>query len=108
MLAVLDWKARSSRLKIYREGKWRDTPDVDGFLKWPFWSHDSRFVWYLNPFRGTIGRYDVLNDRYQDILEMKAEEYTGAMQTWLALTPGDQPMVLRRRDIQQVYALDWN
>ncbi len=107
-LAALDWKSRSSRLRVYRDGKWRDTVDVEGFLKWPFWSHDSKFVWYLNPFRGTIGRYDLLNNRYESVVEIKAEEYTGAIHTWFALTPNDEPMILRRRDIQQIYALIWN
>jgi hypothetical protein len=35
------------------------------------------------------------------------EEMTGEVTTWFALTAADEPMILRRRDIQQVYALDW-
>jgi hypothetical protein len=38
---------------------------------------------------------------------MNMEQVTGRVGTWFALTPDDQPMILRRRDIQQVYVLNW-
>ena len=107
-LAAMDSKSTSSHFKLYRvsEGRWKETTNTEGFVKWPYWSHDSRFIWYLNPPRGVIGKYDVIKDRYEDVIPIKADDYTGFVRTWLALTPSDEPMILRRRDIQQVYALD--
>ena len=109
MLAALDWRSASTHLVILRfaEGQWKPTADTPGFIKWPAWSRDSRFVWYLNAVKGTIAKYDVIHDRHEDVLPMNMEEVTGRVGTWFALTPADEPMILRRRDIQQVYALNW-
>ena len=41
------------------------------------------------------------------MIPMKPGELTGQVGSWFNLTPNDEPMILRRRDIQQIYALDW-
>jgi len=41
------------------------------------------------------------------MLPLKIEEMTGLAGFWFSLTPIDEPLILRRRDIQQIYTLDW-
>jgi hypothetical protein len=41
------------------------------------------------------------------MVAVRIDELAGLPTPWFALTPNDEPMVLRRRDIQQIYALDW-
>jgi Tol biopolymer transport system component len=105
-LAALEQRSSSRRLKLYQvsERKWKETAESGGFVSWPFWSHDAKSVWYLNASRGTISRYRVHEDRHEDVLREKTEELAA---TWFALTADDEPMILRRRDIQQIYAFDW-
>jgi DNA-binding winged helix-turn-helix (wHTH) protein/Tol biopolymer transport system component len=110
MLAALNWRSDSDQLTVLRfaAGRWKRTADTTGFIKWPYWSRDSRFVWYLNAVKGTIARYDVVHDQHEDVVPIKMEQLTGRVGTWFALTPTEEPMILRRRDIQQVYALNSN
>jgi eukaryotic-like serine/threonine-protein kinase len=96
-------------LKLYRvsEGKWRVAPAPEsGFIAYPSWSHDGKVIWYGNPLRGTIGRYVVREDRHEDVLQTSMDAMTGRGGYWFNLTPNDEPMILRRRDIQQIYALE--
>ena len=43
----------------------------------------------------------------EEMLTVQPEEMTGLVGYWFNLTPDDEPMILRRHDIQQIYALDW-
>jgi hypothetical protein len=71
---------------------------------WPGWSHDSKAIWYVNRARGAIMRCHVRENRHEEMVPLRREDTT---QGWFNLTPDDEPMILLRRDIQQIYALDW-
>ncbi len=89
------------------DGKWVEAAGpASGFVSWPSWSRDSKSIWYFNRLRGTIGRYLVHENRNEDALPLKPEELSGPTY-WFNLTPNDEPMILRSRDIQEIYALDW-
>ena len=75
-------------------------------MSWPSWSHDSKSIWYSNRLWRTIGRYHVQDNRHEEVVSIKPEELTEPVY-WFNLTPNDEPMILRRRDIQQIYWLDW-
>ena len=74
---------------------------------WQSWSHDGESIWYYNLQRGVIARCHVKENRHEDMLPLNLAEMTGLIGYWFNLTPEDEPMILRRRDIQQIYALDW-
>lgn len=95
-------------LMLYRfsEGNWQELPDAVQ-CSWPSWSHDGQSIWWVNYGRGAILRHRVRENRHEEMVQLRREEMTGAGGTWFNLTPGDEPMILRRRDIQQIYALDW-
>jgi Tol biopolymer transport system component/DNA-binding winged helix-turn-helix (wHTH) protein len=100
-------RKRSLRLYHPSGGKWAETasPDV-GFVSWPSWSRDSKSIWYFNRLRGTIERYHVQENRHEEVVPIKPEELAGPVY-WFNLTANNEPMILRRRDIQEIYALDW-
>lgn len=97
-----------NRLMLYRfsEGKWKELPGPD-HASWPSWSHDGQSIWYYNPPRGAIMRCHLRENRHEEMLQLKIEEMTGLFGFFFSLTPDDKPMILRRRDIQQIYALEW-
>jgi Tol biopolymer transport system component/DNA-binding winged helix-turn-helix (wHTH) protein len=113
ILAAVVWRKNSAPvqwLRLYRVsvGKWEEATNPDsGFPVWPSWSHDSKSIWYLNLDRRTVNRYDVRENRHEEVLPVKPEELAEAHPFWFNLTPDDKPMILRRHDIQQIYALDW-
>jgi hypothetical protein len=97
-------------MMLYRhaEGKWTGLPSPhSGSPNWPSWSHDGESIWYYDPTRGAIMRCHVREKRHEEIVQLKREELTGLIGFWFNLTPDDEPMILRRRDVQQIYALEW-
>jgi hypothetical protein len=97
-------------LALYRfaEGKWQDLPNIpQRAAAWPSWSRDSKSIWYINYEGGAIMRYHLREQRNEEVVPLKREEFTGSPGTWFNLTAEDEPMILRRRDIQQIYALEW-
>jgi DNA-binding winged helix-turn-helix (wHTH) protein/Tol biopolymer transport system component len=97
-------KIQSLMLYRFSEGKWTELPDSPMQPSWPSWSHDSKSIWYVNRARGAIMRCHMRENRHEEMVPLRREDTT---QGWFNLTPDDEPMILLRRDIQQVYALDW-
>jgi DNA-binding winged helix-turn-helix (wHTH) protein/Tol biopolymer transport system component len=100
---------RERSLMLYRpsDRKWVEAAaPPSGFLSWPAWSSDSKSLLYFNRLRGVIGRYWVKENRHEDVVRVKPDELSGPVY-WFNLTANNEPMILRRRDIQEIYALDW-
>jgi hypothetical protein len=94
---------------VYRfaERKWRELPGPGpGDTDWPSWSRDGTAIWYYDLRRGSIMRVHVRENRHEEMLPLRFEEMTGLIGYWFNLTPDDDPMILRRRDVQQIYALE--
>ncbi|HEY3440467.1 MAG TPA: winged helix-turn-helix domain-containing protein [Paludibaculum sp.] len=92
----------------FAERKWRALPHPGpGGPSWPSWSRDGQSIWYYNVSRGEIVRCHVRENRHEVTLQIKFEELTGLFGYFFGLTPNDEPLILRRRDIDQIYALDW-
>ncbi len=100
-------EGRPFMLYHFSTGKWEEVMRP-GFPNWPSWSHDGTSLWYWDLLKSTITRFDLRTHRHEDVAPLRAEEMTGTeISSWFALTPNDEPMILRRRDIQQIYALEW-
>ena len=115
-LAALGWPLgrrgeveRIRPLMIYRfsDRKWQEPTNNPQAVAWPSWSHDGKSIWYADYAGGAIMRYWVREDRHEVALQLGREEMTGTIGSWFNLTHDDEPMILRRRDIQQIYALEW-
>ena len=66
----------------------------------------SQSIWYYNYTRQEIMRFSLRDDRHEVIAGVKVEEMTGVIGSWFNITANDEPMIVRRRDVQQVYALE--
>jgi Tol biopolymer transport system component/DNA-binding winged helix-turn-helix (wHTH) protein len=97
-------------LRIYHpsDGKWQSLPTPGSWAtEWPSWSHDGRSIWYYDFVRGAIMRCLVRENRHEQMVPLNVGEMTGGyIAVWFNLTADDEPMILRRRDIQQIYALE--
>jgi Tol biopolymer transport system component len=90
----------------FSDGVWRKLPGSAG-QGWPSWSHDGTAIWYVHTGGEGIMRYLVRQDRKEKMLPLVFNEMTGAqVGSWFDLTPDDEPMILRRLDVQQIYSLE--
>lgn len=105
-LAALVWNGPAIALHRFGSGVWNRFPIPSGErgYGWPAWSHDGESIWYWG--HGSVVRYRVRENRHEDVMTLEAGEWTGTFGSYFSLTPGDQPMILRRRDVQQIYALE--
>ncbi len=51
-------------------------------------------------------RVRLRDNRHEVMVPLKVDEMTGFIGSWFNVTRDDEPMILRRRDVQQIYALD--
>jgi DNA-binding winged helix-turn-helix (wHTH) protein/Tol biopolymer transport system component len=107
-LAALFLSPLGNKLALYRfsEGVWKRPPH-SGVADWPSWSHDSQSIWYYDLVGSAIVQFHIRENRFEDVLPLKIEEMKGLEGFWFGLAPSDDPMILRFRDVQQIYALDW-
>jgi Tol biopolymer transport system component len=99
----------SSRLALFdfSTQKWDEV--VNGtFMSWPCWSHDGRYVYYLqgniNP---AVMRLRTADKKVERVVDLKDIHTTGFYGSSLSLTPGDQPVITRDIGSQEIFALDW-
>jgi len=79
-----------------------------GSLGWLNWSHDGQFVYVLDfRQRSAVLRIRIRDRKNEDVVDLKTFPATGRYGTALALTPGDEPLLLRDEGSQDVYSVDW-
>lgn len=91
--------------------KWTDlAQDDNGYLAWPIWSSDGKFVYYED-IKGSKGVYRVgIYDRKVELvvgLDEVRQSSSAWAESWFGLTPGDSPILLRDVGTNEVYAFDW-
>jgi len=79
-----------------------------GSLGWLNWSRDSQYVYVLD-FRqqNAVIRVRVSDGEREQVADVKDFPATGRYGSALALTPDDQPILLRDTGTQDVYSVDW-
>jgi eukaryotic-like serine/threonine-protein kinase len=99
----------SSRIALFDfvSGKWSEL--VKGsFFRWPCWSHDGHFLYYIqgggNP---AIMRFRLSDRKVERIADLANFNATGFYGQSLSLTPDDQPLLTRDVGTQEIFALDW-
>jgi len=106
-LAALSLDSSSLALFDFSNPKWDEV--VKGtFFSWPCWSHDSRYVYYLqgnvNP---AVMRFHIPDRKVERVVDLKDIHITGFYGSSLSLTPDDQPVITRDIGSQEIFALDW-
>jgi eukaryotic-like serine/threonine-protein kinase len=86
--------------------KW--TPLAGGSLSWLNWSHDGKYVYVLDS-RGknAVVRIRIADQKLEQVADLKDLNPTGRYGAALALTPSDEPLLLRDTGTQDIYSVDW-
>ena len=86
--------------------KWTEL--VKGSLGWLCWSHDGQFVYVLDyRQKSAVMRVRVSDGKIEQVADVKDFPATGRYGGALALTPNDEPVLLRDTGTQDVYSVDW-
>ena len=86
--------------------KWREL--AKGSLGWLNWSRDGQFVYVLDyRQKSAVMRVRVRDGMVEQVADVKDFPATGRYGGALALTPDDQPLLLRDTGTQDVYSVDW-
>jgi Tol biopolymer transport system component len=87
--------------------KWEKV--IEGaYLSWPCWSHDGRYVYYVQGVRSpAVMRFRTADRKAERVVDLKDIRTTGFYGVSLSLTPDDQPIVTRDIGTQEIFALDW-
>jgi len=106
----------SSRLAVYdfTDGRWQELARQGNFA-FPNWSHDGRAIYYIqgtiNHVQGTLGASVMRRRLDRSLAELVADlrdvRFTGFYNTFLSLTPDDQPVFTRDVGAEEIYALEW-
>ena len=79
-----------------------------GSLGWLNWSHDSQYVYVLDiRQKNAVLRVRVSDGKMEQVADLKDFPTTGRYGAALALTPNDEPILLRDTGAQDVYSVDW-
>ena len=72
------------------------------------WSKDGQFLYFLRQIEpGAVVRIRISDHKLERLLELKNIALTGHWGHWMALTPDDSPLLMRKAGTQDVYALEW-
>jgi DNA-binding winged helix-turn-helix (wHTH) protein/Tol biopolymer transport system component len=73
------------------------------------WSHDGRYVYMRDIHAGSPGivRVRIPDGKMEEVLSLKdLPQVVDMFAGWIGLTPDDEPVVIRDRSTQEIYALD--
>jgi len=86
--------------------KWKEL--TSGSLGWLSWSHDGQYVYVLDyRQKSAVVRIRLSDGKTEIVVDVKDFSATGRYGAALALTPDDQPLMLRDIGTQDVYSVDW-
>ncbi|MGC2636387.1 MAG: protein kinase [Acidobacteriaceae bacterium] len=105
-LLALTADSRTLRQYNFAAQTWRTV--AQGNFGWLNYSHDGLYAYSLDfTGDGAVVRVCLDNGRMETVTSLKGFVTTGQYGGSLSLTPGDDPLLLRDRGTQDVYALDW-
>lgn len=78
------------------------------YFSWPSWSHDGRYVYFLQGGReSAVLRFRAADRKVESLVDLKNIPSVGFYGTSLTLTPDDQPVMTRDNGTEEIFALDW-
>jgi DNA-binding winged helix-turn-helix (wHTH) protein/Tol biopolymer transport system component len=94
-LVVFDFK--SQRWSTLQKGR----------LGYPTWSHDGRFLYFLNAFDEDPGVYRIRpsGGKAELVVDLKGVRLSSMTVAWFGLDPEDTPLLLRDVGTDEIYAL---
>ena len=88
--------------------KWAEL--VSSPADYPNWSHDGRYIYFINPYIAEPAVYRVrISDRKLELVTSLSRQRLGwsIAGKWTGLAGDDSPLVLRDTGSEEIYALDW-
>jgi Tol biopolymer transport system component/DNA-binding winged helix-turn-helix (wHTH) protein len=104
-LAALPADASGLMLLDFKTGKWRML--LKGEAGYPCWSHDGRFVYFLHFPDPAVERVAVPSGKIEEIVSLKAFQFTGFYGFWLGLAPDDSPLLLKATGTEEIVSMKW-
>jgi Tol biopolymer transport system component/DNA-binding winged helix-turn-helix (wHTH) protein len=106
-VAALGPHGPSVMLFDFKTRAWAPVAESNGFLKW---SRDSRYLYFLRTGENAaVMRLRVGDRRVEEVASLKGVRLAGRLAgIAFALTPEDDPLVLRDLGTQEVYSLEWH
>ncbi|HKR26987.1 MAG TPA: protein kinase [Acidobacteriaceae bacterium] len=105
-LAAMAGDSRTLMLYSFDTGKWRKV--AEGNFGWVNYSSDGKYLYSLDfTGNGEVVRVSLADGKIERVADLKGFVTTGQYGGSLSLTPQDEPLLLRDRGTQDVYALDF-
>lgn len=105
-IAALTSDSRTVELYDVRTQQWSVL--TTGTVGWLNWSHNSDAIYLLDfTGRGSVVRVPLASKQMERVADLSNFVTTGQFGGALALTPKDEPLLLRDTGTQDVYSLDW-
>jgi len=90
--------------------QWTELATAKGFIGYPNWSRDGRYLYFHGIVDKEEGYFRVqISDRkLERILTLKGfQAAVGPFGNWSGIAPVESPLFVRDASIQEIYALDW-
>jgi len=103
-ISAMTLDAMGMKVLSIESGKWSSLDT--GPVAFPEWSHDSKFIYYLQ-WKGdaTLIRICPGDAKREVLADVKDEHFTGFFTSWMNLDPSDAPLLLRDIGSDEIYAL---
>jgi len=90
--------------------QWTELAKANGFVGYPNWSRDGRYLYFHGILEKGEGYYRMqISDRkLERILRLNGfQAAVGPFGNWSGIAPDESPLFVRDASIQEIYALDW-
>jgi Tol biopolymer transport system component len=102
-LVALD--PQGERLRIFHVSKRAWVPTSNDIVRYPVWAPDSRSILYFSG--EAFRRFHVDTGKPETVVEILGEELTGNWFPWSGADASGAPLILRNRNVTQVYELEF-
>jgi Tol biopolymer transport system component/DNA-binding winged helix-turn-helix (wHTH) protein len=105
---------QDSKLMLFdrRSKNWEELSSH--YCGYPSWSHDSKYVYFLDWKRGSgtpsqVARIRITDHRLETMIDLKSLDRLsiGTFMSWTGLAPDDSVLLSRNNSTQEIYAVRW-
>jgi len=107
-VAAFSQTARELLLFDSKTNQWSSLAK-SGLFSYNLWSHDGRYVYMRDSYAGSprIVRVRIPNGKMEEVVSLKDfPQPPDILAGWFGLTPDGDPVVIRDRSVQEIYALE--
>jgi eukaryotic-like serine/threonine-protein kinase len=105
-IAAVQSNSQSLMIFDFAKQKWSKVLQERN-IGFPNWSRDSQYVYFLSwPENPGLFRLRLNGNAVERVASLQDFRPTGYWDDWMALDPGDSPLLMRDTGLQDVYALD--